>query len=215
MAPDGTPVTKGQYGYHSPDEKRFIRVVPCGGKDGVIRIAKDRLEGRLDKPWDHLILSVDSDLNADGSPNPTKKITPQGIQDLASNDNRSVSPITGGFEVDFRGETSQVLLMEWSTFDPSSPGLPNQQTLERLVCAAIKSAYSERADTVQKWLDSRGQPPPPDPKDHAWSYMAGWYAEHGCQDFFRHLWDDEKIMPELRSRLQQSGDWDIAQELIK
>ena len=48
------------------------------------------------------------------------------------------------------------------------------------------------------------------PKDHAWSYMAGWYAEHGCEAFYSSLWNDVRVVAELESRLQAAGAWQIA-----
>jgi hypothetical protein len=43
--------------------------------------------------------------------------------------------------------------------------------------------------------------------------MSGWYAEHGCDDFYRCLWDDTKVRGELEARLQASGAWKIAEAL--
>jgi hypothetical protein len=41
--------------------------------------------------------------------------------------------------------------------------------------------------------------------------MAGWYAEHGCEDFYANLWRDAAVVPELESRLRSSGAWQIAE----
>src|SRR5436309_2878174 len=78
---------------------------------------------------------------------------------------------------------TKVALVRWEASDPDGPGLPQQQTLERLVCAALIAAYPTRAKSVQDWLDSRPQPPGTHPKEHAWSHMAGWYADQGCEAF--------------------------------
>lgn len=71
-------------------------------------------------------------------------------------------------------------------------------------------AYPERAVSVQKWLDQRPFPPSPGVKEYAYSYMAGWYAENGCDDFYRCLWDDPQIVEALKARLEESGAWKIA-----
>jgi len=38
----------------------------------------------------------------------------------------------------------------------------------------MAAACPARAESVQNWLDARPMPPGADPKEHAWSYMAGW-----------------------------------------
>jgi hypothetical protein len=108
---------------------------------------------------------------------------------------------------------TKVSLIRWEASDPVVDGLPNQQTLERLVCAALIAAYPQRGMGVQAWLDSRHQPPPMGVKEYAWSYMAGWYAEHGCEDFYAHLWRDSRVVGELETRLRASGAWQVVADL--
>jgi hypothetical protein len=117
----------------------------------------------------------------------------------------------GEIEVD-QGAT-KVSLVRWEVSDPPAPGLPDKQTLERLASAALAAAYPARAASVQNWLDARPTPPAADPKEHAWSYMAGWYAEHGCEAFYSNLWNDPRVVAELESRLRSSGAWQIATTL--
>jgi hypothetical protein len=45
--------------------------------------------------------------------------------------------------------------------------------------------------------------------------MAGWYADHGCDDFYANLWRDVRIAQELQTRLQRSGAWRIAEALAR
>ena len=85
--------------------------------------------------------------------------------------------------------------------------------LERLACAALAAAYPARAAPVHNWLNARPAPPGVDPKEHAWSYMAGWYAEHGCEAFYSNLWNDPRVVAELDTRLRSSGAWQIAATL--
>ncbi len=91
--------------------------------------------------------------------------------------------------------------------------MPTQQTLERLVSAALLAAYPARAKPLQDWLDSRPLPPATDPKEHAWSHMAGWYAQYGCEAFYSNLWNDPQIVSQLESRLRLSGAWQIVEAI--
>jgi hypothetical protein len=45
--------------------------------------------------------------------------------------------------------------------------------------------------------------------------MAGWYAEHGCEDFYSGLWRDERVRVELEKRLRASGAWDVVEVLVE
>jgi hypothetical protein len=99
--------------------------------------------------------------------------------------------------------------------DPPSAGLPAQQSLERLVCAALVAAYPPRGPAVTNWLDSRPAAPVAGPKEFAWSHMAGWYAEYGSDAFFRKLWLDAPAVTELQTRLTACGAWRVAEALVR
>jgi len=45
--------------------------------------------------------------------------------------------------------------------------------------------------------------------------MAGWYAEQGCEAFYRVVWTDANVVSELESRLRQCGAWRIAEALAE
>ncbi|NQT14748.1 MAG: hypothetical protein HQ582_18480 [Planctomycetes bacterium] len=45
--------------------------------------------------------------------------------------------------------------------------------------------------------------------------MAGWYAEHGCEAFYKCLWDDRAVITQLESRLRHCGAWRIAEALAE
>jgi hypothetical protein len=77
------------------------------------------------------------------------------------------------------------------------------------------AAYPDRQAAVQPWLDSRTNPPDESPKDYAWSYMAGWYADAGCERFYSSLWEDAAVVTELKSRLCKIGAWRIAATLAE
>src|SRR5205807_9654365 len=121
--------------------------------------------------------------------------------------------MNAGGEIELDGGATKISLVRWAVNDLPAPGLPDQQTLERLASAALAAAYPARAASVQNWLDARPVPPGPDPKEHAWSYMAGWYAEHGCAAFYSNLWKDFRLVAELHKRLQSSSAWQIAATL--
>ena len=99
--------------------------------------------------------------------------------------------------------------------DPPSAGLPAQQSLERLVCAALVAAYPPRGPAVTNLLDSRPAAPVAGPKEFAWSHMAGWYAEYGSDAFFRKLWLDAPAVTELQTRLTACGAWRVAEALVR
>ena len=114
----------------------------------------------------------------------------------------------------------EVTIVRWQVKAEEASDIPQKQTLERMVCAAIRAVYAERAETVNQWLKSRPAPPKETPKEHTWSYMAGWYPEHGCEDFFKTIWRDKgnengTIRQKLEEILQVAGYWGIFEELSK
>jgi hypothetical protein len=155
-----------------------------------------------------LVINIDSDVTASGG-----RIAPSGLQ--RSDVEQMVRTFDPAAAVNADGEigldagATTVSLVRWEVADPPAPGLPDQQTLERLVSAAMTAAYPARATSVQTWLDARPAPPSADPKEHAWSYMSGWYAEHGCEAFYSNLWNDPRVVAELDARLRSSGAWQI------
>lgn len=118
------------------------------------------------------------------------------------------------------GGQCEVRIVRWQVNTEEASGLPQKQTLERMVCAAIRAVYVERTETVTKWLESRTDRPKETPKEHTWSYMAGWYPERGCEDFFKMIWRDKgnengTIRRKLETILQDNGSWGIFEELSK
>ncbi len=210
--PWNDPVIGGQFGYHSKSG-RFLRVQPCGGKSGIRPAAQRRLGQRVLKGLTRLVLNIDADTHADGTTTGATGLRRQDVVHFIRTtfDPSAVVNVDGEIEID--GGVTKVALVRWEASDPHSPSLPTQQTLERLVSAALIAAYPARAQVVQVWLAARPAPPPSDPKEHAWSHMAGWYAEHGCEDFYANLWRDAVVVSELETRLRSSGAWQIAEGL--
>jgi hypothetical protein len=204
-------VRGGQFAYRSKSD-HFIRLRPCNGKSNLLHETRVRLRQRSTKPLRQLILNVDADTIAAGTPVVATGLLQQDVlRQVQQLDPGASLNANGHIEID--GGAATVALIRWETNDPPAPGLPDQQTLERLVCAALAAAYPQRAKSVQDWLAARANPPLPDPKEHAWSYMAGWYAGHGCEDFYTNLWRDAKLASELEARLRSSGAWQIAETL--
>jgi hypothetical protein len=209
--PWNTKVAGGQYAYHSPSGQ-FIRVVPCHGRTKILPLVRIRLGQRNSKALTRLVINIDSDVTASGASAASSGLQGGDVESLV----RGFDPaarLNADGEIELDGGATKVALLRWEVNDPPTRGLPDQQTLERLVSAALVAAYPARAASVQDWLDARPHPPGPDPKEHAWSYMAGWYAEYGCEAFYSILWKDSRVIAELSSRLQNSGAWQIAGRL--
>jgi len=211
LDPWNTPVSGGQYAYLSK-AGNFLRVTPCNGKDQILTIARDRLIQRTRKLLVRLVLNIDADTTASGA----HSATGLRVQDVEQFIRANIDPgatRNAADQIEVDGGKTVVCLIRWEVSDPPALGLPDQQTLERLVSAALAAAYPGRAAAVQNWLNARPSPPGADPKEHAWSYMAGWYAEHGCEAFYSNLWNDPQVVAELNTRLQRSGAWQIAATL--
>jgi len=208
--PAGRQVTKGHYGYYAGT--RFVRVVPCHSRQNILPEARRRLAEREIDPLSRLVVCIDADTDAEQTTPATGlrvEDLEREIKQLAPDARRNTE---GDIELD--AGAVRVSLVRWECNDRLGKGIPARQTLERLVCAALVAAYPERAPAVQAWLDGRPNPPARNPKEHAWSYMAGWYADHGCEDFFREVWRDERVVPQLESCLKASGAWRVGAALV-
>src|ERR1700687_1579832 len=168
LDPWGDPVRHGQFAYRS-NSGNFIRVRPCNGKSNVLQEARIRLTQRTTKRLVRLVINVDVDTSAAGlAPGPTGLRQQDVLQQVQENHPQASPNAAGKIEVD--AGITKVALIRWEVKAPPARGLPDQQTLERLVSAALAAAYPLRAGAVQAWLDARPNPPPPDPKEHGWSY---------------------------------------------
>lgn len=210
--PWNTLVARGQFAYHSRSGQ-FIRVVPCDGKTKILPLARTRLGQLAFKPLLRLVINIDPDVSAAGSSGATGLKLVDILQLATAFDPTAAVDADGS--IGLQGGKTRLSLARWETQDPPTPGLPDQQTLERLVCGALAAAYPGRGQAIQAWLNARPQPPAPDPKEYAWSHMAGWYADHGCEFFYSHLWSDAHIVRELETRLRASGAWHIAETIAQ
>jgi len=203
---------EGHFAYYSPSNN-FVRLVPCGGKDKVMRAARLRLEERETVELTRLVINVDSDINADGTESPASPIKVEAIANLVKRVDATANVRDRSSIV--LADGTEVSLVLWGATDADTQGLPNQQTLERLVCASICQAYPDRGRCVHTWLENRVDKPAPNVKDYSWSYMAGWYSDRGCDAFYKSLWSDNAIADALEHRLQESGIWQLAEQIAK
>ncbi len=194
-------VTRGQFGLISPSGI-FTRIVPVDGEANISKAARIRLEQHGSKTLANLILCADA----------PDAMSPESIHQLLCGfDNEACRHNDSHFSL--HKDAVQVYAVNWHVPDATHDHLPDQQTLERLVCASILAAYPERGLPVRAWLDSRPSAPPTDVKAFAWSHMAGWYSDRGCESFYRAVWDDPKIAEEMVNRLRATGAYDIVANL--
>jgi len=201
-------VVGGDFGFRSASG-HFIRVTPCHGKQNILPIAEGHLKRRRSWPLTALVLAADSDLEA-GVDGQTTGPNPQAILNLLQSVGRADTTEIGWIAGD-----TPVWLVRWAAQDSPSQNIPSRETLERLVCAALVAAYPDRGPAVRQWLASPARPAETGPKNHLWSHMAGWFAEHGCDDFFRRLWDNQSVAAQLEQRLRATGAWGIAETLTR
>jgi len=210
--PDGKPVVGGDFGFFS-GSGGFIRVTPAHGSDNILPLLTEKLEGRKSKPFIRIVVNVDSDLMADGS-NASVSLSREAVLGAV----RGFEPeavFNSEGEIKIEAGATTVHLVPWAASDPATRGVPHQQTMERVICAALNSLYPARGEAVEKWLESRPEGPVVGPKAYAWSYLAGWYAEEtGSYDgFCQMIWNRGEIAGQLRSRLEACGVWRVAQIL--
>jgi hypothetical protein len=210
--PWNTKVTGGQFAFRSRSG-RFLRVVPCHGRQRVLPEARSRLNRRPTRALERLVVNVDADLSAAGVPTAATGLRSQDVEQYLRRHADPAATLNAAGEIVLDGGATVVSLIRWEATDPSTPGLPDEQTLERLACAVLVAAYPSRGPAIHGWLSSRPSPPSPDPKAWAWSYMAGWYASMGCESFYSQLWQEPGVLAELETRLRASGAWSVADAL--
>lgn len=188
------PVRDGRFLFESPAEGKIL-IHPFHGRSRAREALGEYLSAQAEPP-DLLVLSIDSDATGETGKNiPGKSLFDQIGREQA-------------------GDTLLHLVL-WQCHDPHpTPGVPEKQTLERLVSAAIRAAYAGRGEAVDHWLAAEPRGESTGPKSYGFSYLAKWYADHGADDFYRAIWRDPDVARELRARLEISGAWAVAQALI-
>ena len=202
--------TGGHYWFDTRAGNR-IEVVPCKGKSNVLPAARLRISQRQVSPFARLVVCLDAD---------TDVVQGGAETGLRNTDLLRVirgyvpkAKLSADADIELADDTGVVSLVRWETGDAEVTGLPGRHCLERLVCAALVATYPDRGRAVADWLAVRPKPPASDPKEFAWSHMAGWYAKLGCDAFYRGLWADSDVVVELETRLKACNAWRVAEAL--
>lgn len=191
--PWGRPVDQGKYAYRT-EAGAFLLVHPCRGREQLVEQANLYLAGHPTHPLAHLLLNHDSDEDA-----PEWGDRAIELRKLASRADDQVS----------------ISAVVWGCNDGTeTAGVPIKQTLERLVAASIVAAYPDRGPVVRDWLACQPSTIGSPHKAHTYSLLAKWYGDHGCDDFFRAIWRDEAVRPQLEARLRASGAWSAVAALV-
>lgn len=157
-------------------------VVPAQGTGKRMSAVERNLHATDCQPGDRVLRIRDDDTDSADEPG-TPTDAPPAASDLPTEELRLTCP------------------------DPSDPRLPEKQTLERLVVAALLAVHGDRVSSVRNWLDQRPDPAGPDHKASAWTCYAGWLTDHCPGDLFRAVWDEEPVAAALEDRLKQTEVW--------
>lgn len=200
----GRQVAGGRFLFRTPAGSRVI-VHPFQGRTNARQAAFEYLRGQVYRP-DRLIVNLDSDA-ANGSGDSARDV----VRGIVRDHGGDVSDDGNGvFEVD----GVQVCWVIWECDDPKTPGVPLQQTLERLITASLQAAYPDRGPVVDDWLAAEPRAERTNHKNYGYSYLAKWYAEHGADDFFRAVWRDDSVAAQLYERLEKTGAWPAVANLV-
>jgi len=204
--------SEGIFAFHLPDSG-WVRVVPSKGKPNISRVATDEVDSARTRRIQRVVIVWDDDRAA--SEDSTQSVV-QAFSDWAEG--------VGAVRVDGTNEyklpdgilATRLCSMVLGAADDHADTLPPKQTLERLVCAALRDADPKRAEHVAQWIAARPSPPASEKlhKTHAASHMAGWYSDHGYEDFFRTIWNDAKVRGALERRLDAIGATRILASLV-
>ncbi len=198
---DGKKIMGGVYGYRFKEDYS-LKVIPCGGKSEIRKKAITRLRQLDTDPLDRLLINLDPDSEAflDG---PCRDM----IRGVLNDGSYKYDEDGAHFLVQNRGNITTVSPVVWGTKSIGGNHLPGQQTLERLVCSAILAIYPERGQPVGQFLDSKPHGDKIGPKQFAWSFMAKWAGDKGCEEFFNSVWQDPKLSQALEDLLKETGAW--------
>jgi hypothetical protein len=201
-------VSKGNYAFVAPGGTTFVEVTPQQGARSVLGSLVSRCGRAAPPDPDELVLVLDADhtdyregyrRREDAVENALAAHTPERV-------------LSGGWRL---SSGLHVALWVWGTpTGVDAPGVPATHCLERLVAVACADTYPRRAHAVQGWLDTRPEPAGANAKAIAWSWMAGWYSDQGCDAFLRHaVWTDLDLATCLSKRLDATTAGDTLRRL--
>ncbi len=172
----------------------WCRVVMARSDSAVLGAARSEL--LLDKPLDRLVVSWDSDADlAHAAPAAGRRASVDQWRAMA----------------DISGLATKVTIANavwWLPAATPTPGLPEKHTLELVVCDALRQVDGARAEAVARFLAEAPVALPVTEKHYAWSYMAKWFGESGCEFFYRSLWQQPSVAAALERTLRASGALD-------
>lgn len=195
--PESGPTTGGIFRFRTLVDRRAINVVPAHGVTKLLPKARAFVKKEHDDELLAVVVCRDSDVE-EGQDHDSK------AQKWATQTERLLRDIKPDLAV-------HPIVYPEAT---DGPAVPTKRTLERFVCSVMAEAYPERARAVADWLAARPDNPTDTPRAAAWSHMAGWYAESGCDDFYQAVWRDEKLVAGLRGHLEKAGLWQLVEELV-
>lgn len=207
---------------HSSRTGAFIELRQQGRKPSW-RDLKQELVGAATRATSEIVLCVDLDLHEDqpdfGQARRARKQDLLRVgSDVKLTDGKSPDAcwdpgtLSAVFPLLDQPCATRLSVALWGAACAPGAGIPRQQSLERLVCAAFVAGYPKTAVSVEHWLRSRETPPALSDKEHkavAASFMAGWFADRDYQGFFQAVWEDEQIATQLETLLQATGTWDV------
>ncbi len=204
----GEEVKNGKYLFTTRGASNVL-VDPVHGGSEVRATAMTYFRQHNTKPIGRMIVNIDSDAEGEGRTSSAREVIAGIVRDY---DGGAVGDLDGPHSID----DVEVWPVVWECLDSGEiPGIPRQQTLERLAAAAIVAAYAERGEPVQRWLEAEPVEENTNHKNYGMSYFAKWYAQrHGHGDFYRALWRDEAVAEQLKARLTATGAWQLVEELV-
>lgn len=192
--------------------KHLVEICPVEGKPSS---TFDRLAEQLVVPGrspQAIVFVRDADLDAPAGAKDVDKKIHGHIERLR----RDLSP---------RGPTPSLLGFGWWTGDAvDSPGIPNKQTLERLLCAAWTTALPEAGASIDSWLRADPAHDTLMREDRSKSLThknqaKSWYAKYTAADgegyFYGKAWARHAIVrTAVLQRLETRGALPALRQLI-
>ena len=192
---------------------RSVEVFAVGGRSFLLEtLAAEVRVSIVKQPIARLLLNYDPDTEGD---EPGGEWTPHDLTSRLRRERDHGDPVADGDRVVTRATGGVIETASWRCDGDDRPGVPAQQTLERLVCAAITRVYGRRGEQVRDFLAGRTDPPAGHfHKSAALSFMAGWHPDDGNFNFYQNLWRDPAIGDALEELLDTAGIWTAVRALL-
>ena len=209
-----------QYGFDDKDKTKSVVVTPCEGKSNIGPELFLKLRRLETNPINHLIVNIDPDgqeFTAQFCKDTIRNAIQKAQQELKNQKKEPFESKEAGqhFQIKTQRGATQIHWVVWGTANSGGQNLPTQQTLERMICAAILEVYPDRAGPVNQFLTATPLPPgDTNPKSYAWSFMAKWAGESGCDRFYQALWEDEQVRESLKNIMTETGAWQAIENCL-